>query len=225
MVDEFRIGQLVAVEAALENKLLCAETTLAKISISYMWLDFPPEVKPEVELYEGQPLQVWYSDENGIHYGDSTLVHLVKMDPVRLAISKPSTWRIEQRRNYYRAAVKLHVTLRAQPFGDPEHLAYAITQRVETVDIGGGGLNLQTPLKLKEGDDVAVSIRLSKTEIVHAEAKVVWIQSENAARTPPSRASLAVQFTNISERDRDHIMAFIFDLQRKRRLTSPPEEP
>jgi c-di-GMP-binding flagellar brake protein YcgR len=80
------------------------------------------------------------------------------------------------------------------------------------MDISGGGIQIKTKLKLKEGDQIKISFKkLIKLDKL-IKGKIVRKRKENF-----EVYKYGIEFIDISDRNREMIIQWIFNLQRKLR--------
>ena len=74
-------------------------------------------------------------------------------------------------------------------------------------DLSGGGAQFITNKSLSKGTELKVKIYLP-SEVIECQAKVRWSKEEIIDNQ--SRFLVGVQFINISERDREEIIKYVF---------------
>jgi hypothetical protein len=145
---------------------------------------FPPK---------GSSVGVYFKNLSGL-FGFSTTVQRVEDGVVRLNHSEKI--RRIQRREYYRKKIRLPVDVRKAAFREP-HVATSF------VELGGGGGSFLNPEgRYKAGDRVDLGFYPSHHASVHVTAQV--------KRTSAQGKIAHVQFENIDDSDRDHIISLLF---------------
>jgi hypothetical protein len=103
-------------------------------------------------------------------------------------------------------AILYHLRLRDRQALFPQHL--------EAVDISGSGLGVADPGDLQTGQRVLLSMSLpdSPNRTIYAVGEVSRVSAEQVAE---GRAKGAVRFVEISDADRERVIRFTFNLQRR----------
>lgn len=83
----------------------------------------------------------------------------------------------------------------------------------KTVDVGGGGISVETrqPMGIGLGDNVLIELDVDGYA-VRAVARTAWIYERGSGRTTAGFA-----FIEIEERSHDRLYRFLYELQRRRR--------
>jgi hypothetical protein len=142
---------------------------------------------------DGSSVGVYFKNLSGL-FGFTTTVLRVEKGVVRLKHSEKI--RHIQRRDYYRKNIQVPVDVRRTSSGEP----HAATSFVELG--GGGGSFLNPEYRYKAGDRVDLSFYPSHHTIVHVTAQVRRLSAQGKIAH--------VQFENISDPDRDHIISLLF---------------
>jgi Tfp pilus assembly protein PilZ len=87
-------------------------------------------------------------------------------------------------------------------------------QHIEVVDISGSGLGVADPGDLAVGSRVLLAMSLpdAPTRAIYAVGEVTRISPEQVAE---GRAKAAIRFAEISDHDREQVIRFTFNLQRR----------
>ena len=122
-----------------------------------------------------------------------------------------------QRREYFRVPATLPVTLSVtttQKRGSGDLIA------VTTVDLSGGGVQLETDHALQVGDTLELSLQLP-ARLVHVSGTVTRVApAEHGPMRVPGREHLqlvGVELGPMMERDRAELVRFVHDVERKLR--------
>ncbi|WP_129596969.1 flagellar brake protein [Anaerophilus nitritogenes] len=112
-----------------------------------------------------------------------------------------------QRRDFYRLSIVLSGKLTIREKGNGEEISFL------TKDISGGGLRAIIKEKIEKGSIVDIDLVIDK-KIVFARGEII--------RSIPSQESkgdydIGITFKNIDEKDREQIISFIFESERKMR--------
>jgi c-di-GMP-binding flagellar brake protein YcgR len=117
------------------------------------------------------------------------------------------------RRDFFRLAWRLPVTLRWDDPGTPDDEGRCATIHLETEDIGGGGLGVVTKDPLNVGDGVEVTVGLAERAGVHARARVARVNQ--IALSDPPRYRVGLVFEELPKPAREQLIRFIFEKQRE----------
>lgn len=162
--------------------------------------------------------------EGGERFAFPTYVigHAKQVVPiVTLARPKPDVVQRHQQRDYVRLDATLPMAYAALPEpgeevpdapaaeGEPEPLQYLGSR---TLDISGNGAQIVTHQVLPVGCKLVMKLDLQGEEL-EIGAEVVRLADQPGS----TEARLGVRFTEMSERDRERIVRFIFNEQRSRR--------
>jgi c-di-GMP-binding flagellar brake protein YcgR len=87
----------------------------------------------------------------------------------------------------------------------------AADSRDMTKNISGGGICLIVNEKVGPGDRISLNIELPTSKIIRAEGRVVWTKDFSiVGRENEKKYDAGIEFTNISEEDREEIKKFVF---------------
>ncbi|MCR3921378.1 MAG: flagellar brake domain-containing protein [Firmicutes bacterium] len=161
--------------------------------------------------------------QDAVYRFDSTFLNIkVEGKVPLLMLNKPLTYIRKQRRNYYRHPVVLDIEIAvSQEDGlNPMHTANQSWIPVKSLDIGGGGIRLVSPVKLLKDKNYKVRICFGSSgnknmDIILLTAQVT---REEAFLTGHDKYIYGVTFINIVEAQRDRIINFIFNLNRRKPL-------
>jgi len=159
-----------------------------------------------VEIPQGTDIQVYVYTENGIYYSDSKILSTVKDDKYILyKISYPINNKHSQRREYYRADIRLPLKITIV-----KNVLKGLQQTFETTsrDICGNGVSfISSEIEIKDYEDIFVSMMFPE-KVIEVSAKLVY------TRTKEIKGVLnyiyAMNFTNIAPRDIDFIVKKCF---------------
>jgi c-di-GMP-binding flagellar brake protein YcgR len=129
--------------------------------------------------------------------------------------SPPFDARKIQQRSFVRldTALEVKVRLKAISAVDAEANADAPTITATTKDISGGGLQIVTRDILPVGTQVQVEFDLAEFKVLSASAEVVRAEFDNFRKI----CCLGLKFVDLSERERDKIIKYIFKRHVERR--------
>jgi c-di-GMP-binding flagellar brake protein YcgR len=127
-----------------------------------------------------------------------------------------------QRREYFRVSSTLAVVLAVTASPDPERVIGELVA-VTTVDLSGGGLQLETDRTLVVGDSLELSLALP-TRMIHVSGMVTRVTAADptGALRAPGRGAVflvGVELGSMLERDRAELVTFVHHVERKLRST------
>ena len=153
---------------------------------------------------EGEEIWVEFVDGGNLYRFHTTVVRQVKEPVPLLIVMRPNKIQRWNRRKFFRFPVRLKVTLQ---LADQQLTG-------ETVDLSAGGFAARFPLELEEvKKDAAAQVLLSLPEkAISSKGRIVRQEPLENQQT-----ILAVEFTDLPEKEQDEIVAFIFAQQRELR--------
>jgi preprotein translocase subunit YajC len=142
---------------------------------------------------KGSSVGVYFRNLSGL-FGFITTVQRVENGKVRMNHSEKI--RHIQRREYYRKKIRIPADVKMASSRE-QHIATSL------VELGGNGGSFLNPEgRYKEGDRIDLSFYPSHHNSVHVTAQVRRISSQGKIAH--------IQFENISDSDRDHILGLLF---------------
>lgn len=156
-----------------------------------------------------QPINVYYTTDRAAYkFKSKVLKRTNKPIPLLLIEPADSVIRI-QRRDYFRLDVtgKIDVYKEVDDKNYPKKISEA-----RLLDISGGGVQMQLKKKIKKGEEILIALKniLAPKELI--KSKVVRTHKEN-----DELYNYGVQFIEIEEEQRETIIQWIFEYQRKNR--------
>ncbi|MFW5749590.1 MAG: flagellar brake protein [Halanaerobium sp.] len=156
-----------------------------------------------------QPINVYYTTDRAAYkFKSKVLKRTNKPIPLLLIERADSVIRI-QRRDYFRLDVtgKIDVYKEVDDKNYPKKISEA-----RLLDISGGGVQMQLKKKIKKGEEILIALKniLAPKELI--KSKVVRTHKEN-----DELYNYGVQFIEIEEEQRETIIQWIFEYQRKNR--------
>lgn len=156
-----------------------------------------------------QPINVYYTTVRAAYkFKSKVLKRTNKPIPLLLIERADSVIRI-QRRDYFRLDVtgKIDVYKEVDDKNYPKKISEA-----SLLDISGGGVQMQLKKKIKKGEEILIALKniLAPKELI--KSKVVRTHKEN-----DELYNYGVQFIEIEEEQRETIIQWIFEYQRKNR--------
>jgi len=112
-------------------------------------------------------------------------------------------------RNFYRADMRTNITASYEP--GPEEKTHAWTFTGETLDLSGGGALALFPAEFPNKQRIIVHINLPSTDKnIHCAAHVIRM-----TRLRKERWQIALQFDNLSQKEKDFIVSCCLSEQRR----------
>ena len=108
-----------------------------------------------------------------------------------------------QRRQFFRIESNFDVSLKKQ---DSEEI-----EQTSSVDISAGGIKVYTDQKVELGDIIDTTFLLDGVKM-YIETKVVKRVRKDNSR---NRWEISLEFLNLSEKEREHIIRFVFEKERE----------
>ncbi len=169
----------------------------------------------------GTSVQVEYADALGLYYGHAPLTGFEAGPPAHVMLGEMPELRHVQRREHFRVDAELAITYkitRSEAPPSPDHRC------AKTTNVSGGGLLFLTDGasltagELREHDRVLIDLAIpSSASRIQSEAEIVRTNVVKALRRNAT-ASVAAKFVGLSERERDKLIRYLFELQRNERL-------
>lgn len=166
-----------------------------------------------VFLHKNEEIRVVYNVENrGKYYFIAKIISRDFSTIYTLRIKIISSTMKIQLRNHFRVPVTLEVEKKfiITKDGDDE----IISEICEAKDISGGGMKLYCKYKHEIGDKIQWKLKINDT-MIEGTAKVVRIEEIDAFNY---KYSIGISFAEISEKERDIIIKYIFEQQRILRI-------
>ncbi|MDD3364041.1 MAG: flagellar brake domain-containing protein [Syntrophomonas sp.] len=206
---DFRINQLIEIsvdEEGTDYKFMASR--IEEVTAEHLHVAVPMRKGELLPLRVRQHLNI-----NMFFKGKSfvfkTVIVARHLDPFPvLVVVKPDKFVEIQRRQWVRVPTKLAMRFRAISSGKNEKPYVG-----ETVDISGGGLLFVTLDPVEEGQMVELEIALPGPTPLFCKAKLLRILEKPKKEGATSKVIL--EFTEISEGQRDRIISYIFEKQRE----------
>jgi c-di-GMP-binding flagellar brake protein YcgR len=217
-VPQLQLGQSVELELASGARV---SAWMLQTAASHVWLEL--HVPTRVTI--GDPVKVLGADQDGAVWCLDTEVVEVR-DPggyqvPLVKVVDNGQWVAVQRREYFRVRTTLVVALSVTQSSVPERVGGALIA-VSTVDMSGGGLQLETSHALLVGDALDLALELpARTIHVSGVVTRVVIEPNSPLRTPGRDATrlVGVALGAMMERDRAELVRFVHDVERKLRAS------
>lgn len=184
----------------------------------------PTESGHLVPLVTGGLFSVVVYSKKGMFEGNFTVVNRSKEGNIAIHILEAQTMLKKiQRRNYFRYETTMPIKYRV--IAKDEQITKEEMEQVKwsdgvILDISGGGMRFVTKEEVEKGQKLQIRIVLTITEEkreLYLYADLIYVRAASAG----NRLSEArVEFIKIQEPDREAIIKFIFEEQRRKRSNS-----
>jgi len=206
---DFRINQLIEISVDEEGTVYKnLASRIEEITAEHIHVAVPMKKGELLPLRVRQNLNISISF-NGKSFMFKTVIVARHLDPFPiLVVLKPDKFIEIQRRKWVRVPTKLPMRFREINAGNNEEPYVG-----ETVDISGGGLLFVTLCPVEEGQMVELEIGLPGRSPLFCKAKILRILEKPKKKGATSK--IILEFTEISEGQRDRIISYIFEKQRE----------
>ncbi len=162
-----------------------------------------------IPIHKGEKIKISYIvKDKGRYAFDALVINKKYKDVYNLEIQKISNIRKYQMRRYYRFDISIPVVKEFIIKKNTEK--EIITEECKTKDISGSGLKLHSNYKHHIGDIVKCKFKIDD-HFMDIKGKIVRTEEID---TFDYKYSLGIDFIDISEKDRDIIIKFIFKQER-----------
>jgi c-di-GMP-binding flagellar brake protein YcgR len=177
-----------------------------------LYVTWPDREGAAAKLVPGTPVSVTVRSHDGTYQFSSRLADLAANGPGSLAIILPAEAQRLQRRRHLRSSVELPISVGRLPAkGEPLAALRLVAGR--TGNLSEGGLWFTSPLKLKQGDLVSLSLQLPA-------CRRRLLATCEVLRVDPEAGAAAAKFVDLDERMAAELTAFLERRRRERRLRS-----
>lgn len=163
------------------------------------------------DLIPGMAVRITYADSDATYSSSSEVLSINNGIPVLFTLGKLQDLKRIQRRDFVRMDVKLKVLCSLLD----DSMTPIETFNATTLDISGGGIRFGCNVLLSIGQILEAKVSLEDSQSVTGVGEVVRVLENSAAAK--FRYTVGLRFTAIKESDRDKIIKFIFNQQRKLR--------
>lgn len=211
--EPFRIGQVVSVLAPQRNEVREYNSKVQDLTASNLVISAPTERGRVLDLPAGTSITL-LANEGGLLKSYLSMIERTRMGQVPLwIITKPEADPGEaQRRGFYRLDTFLPITF---AFADPhEKVVLEYTQQGVVCNLSGGGLGMIYAHPVSAGSTIGMLLALGEYRLA------LWgkvMRCDPLSNSKVTRHLLGVQFLNISTRDQDLVIKFIFREQLRQR--------
>lgn len=207
-VSELNVNQRIEItvdEEGSEYKNL--PSRIEGVTDEYLYIAIPMKWGQLLPLRVRQKLIININHQGRFFQFDTEIIQR-RLQPIPLlVVSKPDSFREIQRRRWVRVPVSIPVRF-AVHSEEEDTPVYEAT----TVDISGGGVCFLTRNPVAAGQLLDAQIDLPNREPVYCQLKVLRLLEKE---TDGSVNKAVSEFYDISENQRERIIAFVFEKQRE----------
>lgn len=195
-----------------DSVIVCKDATVIEQHETYLRLQCQPDTVLKTGLISGDPVRLVFSRSHDAVYEIETEVYRSDSDGC-IDCLHSLRLRRTQLREFVRMELKtaVNITLLGQQ--------KMLTQRTrpvnmcELADVSGGGLSFLSTNAFRKGDHLSISFNLGEEKLQGLTGKLLRISELDECASVKFRNH--VQFYRIEDTQRDKIVRFIFDRQRK----------
>ena len=202
-----QIGEKIEVryyEGAIDSeKRSCYSMIQDMISQDELVITIPMVKGNQIILPLGQEVEIVFFRDEGQYIFKAKIEKRFKKENVDLLkLNRISSIKRIQRRNYYRLNITLPISIKLLTDKDKQSQNFKEWLKTYTMDISGGGVRILLDRNIEKGS------LLLKGEVV---------RSQLIQQYPITKYEIGISFVDITEYQRDQIIGFIFEEQRKLR--------
>ena len=182
-------------------------TKIEEIGVKILSIGVPIAQRQFIPLREGTELEVTFWDDVSAYSFSSVIINRIAVPVPTFVIEHPNKIHRIQRRQYVRLTI-------STPF-DYYVLEKEGLSKVHKgcmIDLSGGGIQFKSKNNLPPNTIIVIKITMGNTD---TELSASVIRSIEAEET--DHYKISAEFHEISEKTRDKIIRYIFDLQREMR--------
>ncbi len=216
-MGELSESQEVKLEIRKGNGIASMRAVITKVLPGALCLKLTEPPLVSQSMAPGAPIRINFSNESGIFFADTFLVEKYQVGSSVLMVEKPLKVTTVKHHAQFKVPVEIITSVVVVKSWNPS-LASPIPHEVTTKELSGAGLLFHSDLELSPNDNVRVHLHLRPDWGVELEGRIT-----QKKYLPPSAGlprSYQVEFTDVSPRTEDRIVAYLFEVQRKRRAAS-----
>lgn len=218
-VDGLRVTQTIALSVESEGQWLQGACKVLDITDRQIAVTPPSIPGYPWKLTEGAVVQVDYQDDAARYHFSTEVVGFGREAIETLILRRPERVDRIQRRDHVRLEIMIPARFRRTQERDGALVAQA-GPAVETVtrDISAGGCRLRVTDPVDPGTILELEVSLRDQGALRLLGRVVRVEEHPREEEglPPLRY-IGVEWVGVPERERDRVMAFIFQEQVRRR--------
>jgi len=207
--SRLRINQKI--ELRRDSDPVLFKSSIQELDEDTLSVTIPVRAGQRMMLRPGDRVRVQFVIDDASYYFDSTMLARKKSNLVPLfVLARPGVLSRVQRRDHVRFPVALNVVFHLlRQEGDA-----AASYKGKTVDLSSGGVQVVSSFRPVSGDKVQLTLLLEDECLpeLNERGEVAWVYFDEWLKT----TRFGVRFTDISEKERERIMAYIFRCMRRR---------
>lgn len=178
-------------------------------------ITIPMSNKTQATLILGQEVEItFFRDEAKFIFRARVIEHLKNENVDLLKLNRISPITRIQRRNYYRLKITLPIFIRLLNYYSNQDPNLEGWLKAYTLNLSGGGVKISFDRNLEEESLLECKLKINDEDLI-LKGKVVRCQL--VEKDPIIRYEIGIAFIDITEYQRDLIIRFIFEEQRKLR--------
>jgi c-di-GMP-binding flagellar brake protein YcgR len=197
------IGQVAVVEVAADEEVPKLRAVVERVHAGSVTIRSPDGATMPRELASGTPVFVTYFDRSALYRFDAC-VRL--RESTRIVVEQTGPVNEVQRRQHVRLARPVPVECVAVD----EARGRMVTVDASTIDLGGGGIALNTAVELPTSGRVVVAVKPLGVIPILAVGSVVASDASGSVRAG-SEFVTRVSFAAIAEPDRERLIKYVFE--------------
>ena len=203
MDDELRVNRLIEIEVNFNGFNEYLSSRIEEVNADSMLISAPFYRGKSVPLRRNQEIKVCFAGETCAFGFFAKIIDKLTQPILMLQIEKPTNLIRIQRREYVRvpASVNINFTSKKEDY----------TYRGTTVDVSGGGLLFTTRANLRPDEQIDIYVNLPEKRPILCRSTVI----RSIPLKDSSLKKVAVRFDNINEQQREQIIHYVFEQQRK----------
>ena len=203
LAHHLSVGQAISISPGEPSAALAA--TITKIASDEIWLEL---WKPTSKLpfQEGEQVRIKYWDDEAVYYFDSKILKVSGSANQHVGISGTSKEVLLQRRMSFRVHSAIPFSFTVIDAAETRLISKKVPD-ARTQNFSVGGLNFETSLPLKVGDQLEMTLQLPPSQQVNAVAWVV--HSEPVERDGKYLNSIALKFLHLEVEEQKKFLQFL----------------
>jgi c-di-GMP-binding flagellar brake protein YcgR len=187
------------------------KSSIQELEDGTLSVTIPVRAGQRLMLHPGDRVRVQFVVDDASYYFDTAMLARKRSNQVVLfVLARPSVLARVQRRDFVRFPVALNVAFRLLAQTDAAPASY----KGKTVDLSAGGVQIASSISPSPGDKVQLTLLLEDENLteLHERGEVAWSYWDDWLKM----ARFGVRFTDISEAERERLIAYIFRCMRRR---------
>ncbi len=214
-----QIGEKIEVryyEGAIDSeKRSCYSMIQDMISQDELVITIPMVKGNQIILPLGQEVEIVFFRDEGQYIFKAKIEKRFKKENVDLLkLNRISSIKRIQRRNYYRLNITLPISIKLLTDKDKQSQNFKEWLKTYTMDISGGGVRILLDRNIEKGSLLECKLKINDEDLL---LKGEVVRSQLIQQYPITKYEIGISFVDITEYQRDQIIGFIFEEQRKLR--------